>query len=230
VSEHESAPSGEPEARSGIDLATLEYRPPPRWAPLALMSWITLVVMGYWATIVSPDWADSRPLDLMALHSRVRHLVAASARDVDPLMYTVIGTIRLSLSFWVTYLVGRAFGRKVLLWFGKYLGSSREQIHNLLAGFHKAEWVIVPFFVGSNLVAAITGIARTPLRRLIPLVYLGIAGRLLLWWVIGRVAEDEVDSVLDFVGRYQRPALIVTAVLVVGAITFNVRRGRDFEL
>lgn len=230
MSEQDAA-AGEPSPRPGrIDLAQLEYQPPPRWAPLALLLWVGLVGLGYWATIVSPDWADDRPLDLMALHSRVRHLLAASARDVDPFVYAVIGTIRLSLSYWASYLVGRAYGRQVLVWFGKYLGTSREQIHNLLAGFHKAEWVIVPFFVGSNLVAAVTGIARTPLKRLIPLVYLGIAGRLVLWWIIGRLAEDEVDSVLDFIGRYQRPALIVSAIAVVGVIVFNLRRGRNFEL
>lgn len=228
MSEHEPAPEPAPAGR--IDLATLEYRPPPRWAPLALLLWVGLVVLGYWATIVSPDWADDRPLDLMALHSRVRHLLAASARDVDPLWFAVIGTIRMSLSFWASYLVGRAFGRQVLIWFGKYLGATREQIRNVISGFHRAEWVIVPFFVGSNLVAAITGIGRTPLRRLIPLVYLGIAVRLLFWWVVGRVAEDEVGDVLDFIGRYQRPALIITAIAVVGLVGLNVARGRKFEL
>ncbi len=230
VSEHDAPADDRPNGRTPIDLATLEYRPPPRWAPLALLLWVGLVVLGYWATIVSPDWADDRPLDLMALHSRVRHLLAASAQDVDPFWYAVIGTIRLSLSFWASYLVGRAFGRQVLVWFGKYLGTTREQIRNLLAGFHHAEWVLVPFFVGSNLVAAVTGIARTPLKRLIPLVYLGIAGRLVLWWIVGRAAEDEVESVLDVIGRYQRPALIITAVLVVGVIMLNLRKGRNFEL
>ena len=52
----------------------------------------------------------------------------------------------------------------------------------------------------------------------------------MLWWIIGRAAEDEVDSVLDFIGRYQRPALIVTAVAVVAVIGVNLRRGRNFEL
>lgn len=230
MSEHDPAETPTVRRAGTVDLTQLEYQPPPRWAPLALLLWVSLVGLGYWATIVSPDWADDRPLDLMGLHSRVRHLLAASARDVDPFWYAVIGTIRLSLSYWASYLVGVAYGRQVLIWFGKYLGTSREQIHNLLHGFHTAEWVVVPFFVGSNLVAAITGIARTPLKRLIPLVYLGIAGRLVLWWIVGRAAEDQVGSVLDFIARYQRPALIVSAIAVVGVIGFNVRKGRDFEL
>ena len=89
---------------------------------------------------------------------------------------------------------------------------------------------MVPFFTGSNIVAAITGITRTPLRRLVPLVTIGIVGRLVLWWWVAQVADDEVDAVLDFLDRYQTPALIVSIVLTVVVVGFNLRRGRDFQL
>ena len=58
------------------------------------------------------------------------------------------------------HLIGRAYGRTVLIWFGKYLGVRAEQIHQIMDMFHRAEWVVIPFFVGSNFVGAISGISR----------------------------------------------------------------------
>jgi membrane protein DedA with SNARE-associated domain len=118
----------------------------------------------------------------------------------------------------------------VLVWFGRFLGSSPQQITKILQMFHSAEWLVVPFFVGSNIIAAITGISRTSLRRLVPLVAIGIAARLALWWMVAKLAEEQVDAVLRFLDRYQRPALIVSIVLTVAAVGWNLRKGRDFEL
>ena len=95
------------------------------------------------------------------LSSRVRHLVAVAGGDID-----VLGVLLdrrssgSALAFVVCHLIGRAYGRTVLIWFGKYLGVRAEQIHKIMDMFHQAEWFVIPFFAGSNVVAAISGITR----------------------------------------------------------------------
>ena len=202
----------------------------PWWAPLTLVAWVGLVICGYIGTAVAPKWANTNPEGLLLLHARVRHLLAAAASDMSWWTYAVIGGARLAVAYAVCHLIGRAFGQDVLLWFGRYLGASRQQIQSTLQMFHRAEWVVVPFFVGSNIIAAITGITKTPLRRLIPLVGVGIAVRLPFWWAVAKIADDEVDAVLKFLQTYQRPALIITIVLLLVAVGTNIYRGRDFEL
>jgi hypothetical protein len=96
------------------------------------------------------------------------------ASDITPWAYGIIAGARLALAYVVCHLIGRAYGRDVLVWFGRYLGASAKQIQDLLQLFHRAEWVVIPFFVGSNIVAAITGISKVPARRLVPLVTIGI--------------------------------------------------------
>ena len=90
----------------------------------------------------------------------------------------------------------------------------------------KAEWIVVPLFVGSNIVWALTGAARTPWRRLLPLALAGIAARLaLLWWLSG-LFEDELRSVVDWLTRYQLWIIIASVALVLLANLRNFRRLR----
>lgn len=202
----------------------------PRWAPLTVIAFVSLVICGYIGTGVAPRWVNTNPEGLLMLHARVRHLLLVAGSDISFPSYFVIGGLRLALAYTVCHLAGRAFGRDVLVWFGKYLGAKPKQIQDLLQLFHKGEWFVVPFFTGSNIVAAITGVIRIPLRRLIPLVAIGIAGRMVFWWWVADIADDQVDAVLDFLDRYQMPALIVSIVLTVVVIAVNLRRGRDFTL
>jgi membrane protein DedA with SNARE-associated domain len=227
-SEEPAAPHGasadEVEAVSGLP----HVRPP--WAPLTLVAFVALVACGWVATAVATTWANTNPEGLIALHARVRHLLLVAGGDIEWWAFGLIAGARLALAYAVCHLIGRAYGRDVLVWFGKYLGASAKQIQDTLQMFHKAEWVVIPFFVGSNIVAAISGISKVPARRLVPLVVLGIVGRLLLWWWVAQVADDQVDAVLDFLDRYQRPALIISIVATVLVIGVNLRRGRDFRL
>lgn len=223
--------AGEPHPADEQEVAAVTGLPErPAWAPLTLVAFVALVACGWVATAVATTWVNTNPEGLLALNSRVRHLLLAAGSDISFGSFVVIAGLRLALAYLVCHLIGRAYGRTVLVWFGKYLGASARQIQDTLQLFHRAEWVVVPFFVGSNIVAAISGISKVPARRLVPLVTIGIVGRLVLWWTVAQIADDEVDAVLDFLDRYQRPALIVSIVLTVLFIGINLRRGRDFEL
>jgi len=200
----------------------------PWWGPLTLAAFVGLVVAGYFATAVAPRWALTNPEGLLLLHSRVRHLLLALGSDIDVWAYIGIASFRLALAFVVCHLIGRAYADIVLFWFGRYLGVTHESIDTMERGFDKADWLIVPFFVGSNFVAAITGIRRIPPLRLGVLLTIGLAARLAFWYWIAQIFDDEIDAVLDFLARYQRPTLIISAIAVVLMIVYNLRRGRNF--
>jgi hypothetical protein len=204
--------------------------PPPRWAPLTLAAFVVLVVCSYIGTAVSTKWVNTNPEGLLVLSSRVRHLLGVAGGDIGFWAYFWIGGLRLALAFVVCHLIGRAYGRTVLVWFGKFLGVRAEQIHRIMEMFHHAEWFVIPFFAGSNLVAAISGITRVSWRRLAVLLTIGLVVRLVFWWMVARIADDQVDAVLDFLAKYQTPALIVSVVLTIGFVGLNLRRGRNFEL
>ena len=209
----------------------IEEQPPrPWWAPITLVAFVTLVVCSYIGTAVSTKWVNTNPEGLLMLSSRVRHLVAVAGGGISFWAYFWIGFCRLALAFVVCHLIGRAYGRTVLIWFGKYLGVRAEQIHKIMDMFHHAEWFVIPFFVGSNIVGAISGISRVSARRLALLLSIGLVVRLVFWWLVARIADEQIDTVLDFLNKYQTPALIVSAVLTVVFVGVNLRRGRNFEL
>ncbi len=201
----------------------------PRWAPLTLAGFVALVVCSNIGTAVSAKWVNTNPEGLLALSSRVRHLLLV-AGQMEWWSYGAIAFARLALAFVVCHLIGRAYGRTVLVWFGKFLGSTPQQINGIMQMFHAAEWFVVPFFAGSNIVAAITGITKMSTRRMAVLVTIGLAVRLPFWWLVAKLADDQVDSVLRFLARYQTPALIISIVLSVLVVSRNLYRGRDFEL
>ena len=204
--------------------------PPPWWAPITLVAFVALVVCSYVGTAVSTKWVNTNPEGLLLLSSRVRHLLAVAGGGIPFWSYFWIGAFRLGLAFVVCHLIGRAYGHTVLIWFGKYLGVRADQIRQMMSMFHHAEWFVIPFFVGSNIVGAISGITRVSWRRLALLMSIGLSVRLVFWWLVARIADNQIDAVLKFLNRYQTPALIASVVLTVVFVGVNLRRGRNFEL
>jgi membrane protein DedA with SNARE-associated domain len=196
----------------------------PSWAPATLGAFIALVVCtniagAWWARLL-----ESSPEGLLLLSSRNRYLVLALGADVSPLAYWGIGFLRIAIAFIVCHLIGRAYSATALKWFVKYLGVTPEALEKFNAGFAKAEWVIIPFFAGSNLVAALSGVHRTPWPRLLLLLAVGIIGRLALIWWLAQIFEEELE---DFVGWLQRYSWWMVGISVVVVLLVNIRNFRQ---
>lgn len=197
----------------------------PSWAPLTLAAFVALVIGtnvagAWWARLL-----ESSPEALLVLSSRNRYLVLALGADVSPIGYWVIGFIRIALAFVVCHLIGRAYSATALRWFVKYLGVTPESLEQFNRGFAKAEWVIIPFFAGSNLVAALSGVHRTPWARLAALLSVGILGRLVLIWWLAQIFDEELESFVGWVQRYSW-WMVGISVAVVLLVNFrNFRKG-----
>jgi hypothetical protein len=211
-----------------VTAANVEPPPhaPPRWAPLLLVAFVVLVVATNVANAVWARWIESNPEGVLALSSRNRYLALTIAAGVSPFSYVAIATARLAAAFVVCHLIGRAYRDQALSWFTRYLGMTRESIDQLQSGFDKAQYGLVPFFVGSNIVAVLTGIHRTPPARLAVLLAVGIVARLALFWWLAKTFEEPLLDVLAFVRRYQWWAVIISVAVVIAVNARNYRRGR----
>jgi hypothetical protein len=210
-----------------VKAATEHPHEPPAWAPFALVAFVGLVICSNVANVVWSKWAHSNPAGLLALSSRQRYLVLAVAGGISPVAYAVIATARLAAAFVVCHLIGRAYHDQALVWTTRYLGQTPESIAAMQRGFTTAELFLVPFFAGSNIVAVLSGIHRTPPVRLAVLLGVGIAARLALMWWLAKSFEDQLLDILSFLQRYQWWAIGISLLLVVVVNVRNLRRGRS---
>ena len=199
----------------------------PSYGPYLLVAFVGLVVCTNIANIVFARWVNTRPEQLIMLSSRNRYLIGAVGAGVSPLAYVVIATARLTLAAAVCHFLGRAYGDQALRWFSRFLGMTPEAVDRFEQQYRTAEWVLIPIFVGSNIVFVLSGMVNTRWRRIVPLLLAGIAGRLALLWWLAKEFESQVKSTIDFLQRYQLPIIIASVVLVVFTNVLNFRRGRQ---
>lgn len=203
----------------------IEQHQRPAWAPLTLVAFVALVICTNIAGITWAKLLESSPEALLALSSRNRYLVLSLGADVSIAGYWLIGALRLALAFMVCHLIGRAYADTALGWFTKYLGVTHEALDTFNRGFAKAEWVVIPFFAGSNIVAALSGVHRTPLPRLAALLAVGIAARLALLWWLSSLFQEQLESFVTWIQQYTWWAIGISIVLVVLVNLRNLRRG-----
>lgn len=197
----------------------------PRWGPLALGAFVVLVICSNVATAVWARWIDTNPEGLLLLSSRNRYLALVLAAGVPVWAYALIATARIAAAFVVCHLIGRAYHAHALNWFTRYLGVTPEALDGYQRGFEKAQWGLIPFFVGSNIVAVISGVHRTAPAKLALMLAVGIAARLTLFWWLARRFEAPLVDFLEWLQRYQWWAVGLSIVAVVLVNSMNVRRG-----
>ena len=207
------------------DAAELE-RPVPRHGPIWVVAFVGLVICTNIAAATWPTLDNEHPAKLLMLSSRNRFLVATVPSGISPWTWAALGALRLTLAAVVCHLLGRAYGDRALRWFWRYLGMPQEQVTKFEQSFARAEWGVVPFFVGSNIVWVLSGAARTTWKRLAPMLLVGLAGRLALMWWLAKMFEDEVRDTLSWIDQYQWWFLVGSLGIVILANLRNFRRGQ----
>ncbi len=199
----------------------------PAYGPFLLVAFVGLVICTNVANIVFARWVKTQPEQLIMLSSRNRYLIGAVGAGISPLSYVLIATVRLTAAAAVCHFLGRAYGDHALRWFTRFLGMTPEAVDRFEQQYRTAEWVLIPIFVGSNIVFVLSGTVKTRWRRILPLLLAGIAARLALLWWLAKQFESQVKSAIDFLQRYQYPIIIGSIVLVVFSNVVNFRRGRS---
>lgn len=214
-------------AVDAIDDVVVPPEPAPRTAPVWVVLFVALVVCtniaaGTWAALES-----EHPLKLLALSSRNRYLVlTVPALSSSPLQWAIVGALRLMAAAIVCHMIGRCYGDRALRWFWRFLGMPQEQVAKFEQQVARAEWFVVPFFVGSNIIWALTGAAKTDWKRLAPMFAVGVAVRLTLIWWLAKAFESQLRDVIDWTTKYQMWIIIGSVLIVVLVNVRNFRRGR----
>lgn len=186
-------------------------------------AFIVLVACSNIGSIAAPSLVKRSPETLLALTSRIRHLLFAVPAGINPVAYAVIGFSRLFLAATVLYALGRLVGDRLFTWFDGQLGGQRPRsLRWTERGIARAGGLLVFLFPGSNIVCFLVGRKQMPWVRFSLLASLGIAFRLAWVWLAAKQFEDQLDRALDVIDKYQWWLLGLFFVLT---IIPSVRRG-----
>jgi len=171
-----------------------------RRAVLAFTS--LLFIIGTIGTNIGPALVDDAPAIVLTLSARNRNLFG-SVPYIDPLPYAIIGFLRMLAAAVALYYVGRWYGHRALAW-------AESQMNELPATYRWAEritdrmgWLALLLMPGSNIVCLLVGHRGMRARAFFPIIIVGIIVRLIVLWVGGKIFEDQIRTVLDFIDDYQ---------------------------
>lgn len=161
-----------------------------------------LFVLGTIGSNIGPALVDERPELVLLLSSRNRNLFG-SVPYIDLLPYVLIGFVRVLAAAVALYFCGRYFGKKAVRWLEGQAGEPPRIYVWLERAVDKmGVWAVI-IFPGSNVVCLLVGHRGMKPRTFLIFVSIGIAIKLWVLRVLGRVFESEIRSFLDFIDKYQ---------------------------
>lgn len=181
-----------------------------------------LFVIGTIGSNIGPALVDERPEWVLLLSSRNRNLFA-SVPYIDLAPYVLIGFLRVLAAALALFYCGRFFGEKAVRWLEGQAGEPpRIYVWLERAVARLGVWAVI-IFPGSNVVCLLVGHRGMKPRTFLFFVCIGIAIKLWVLRVFGRIFESEIRSFLDVIDRYQW--WVVIALFAVSLLQGQTRRG-----
>jgi membrane protein DedA with SNARE-associated domain len=200
-----------------------ESRHRRRRLTLLLTPIVALVIASNVGTALFPTLVNDHPLLLITLDARNRHL-ALVATKLDAIPYYTVGFFRLVLSDPLFYLLGFWYGEAALNWMDRRAGSIGRFLRSMENVFAKAAYPLI-FLAPNNYICLFAGASRMHPAAFIALNGSGTLFRLYLIRVVGEALSSPIDSVLDFIRRYQVQLTVGTIAIVVFQVVMDRRRG-----
>ena len=181
-----------------------------------------LFVLGTIGSNIGPALVDERPELVLLLSSRNRNLFG-SVPYIDLLPYVLIGFVRVLAAAVALYFCGRYFGEKAVRWLEGQAGEPPRIYVWLERAVDKmGVWAVI-IFPGSNVVCLLVGHRGMKPRTFLIFVSIGIAIKLWVLRVLGRMFESEIRSFLDFIDKYQW--WLVIGLFALSLLQGQFRRG-----
>jgi hypothetical protein len=163
-----------------------------------------LLVCAQVGSIIAPSLVKRSPELLLAMSSRMRHLLFAVPADINPVTYAVIGFLRLSAAAWVCYLLGAQYGSRGVAWMERQLEAELPATFRFLQRAAQRWSAAVAFVLpGSNIACALLGERGMSKRRFGFWLSAGIAFRLIWLWIAAKQFESQLKDALDWIDAYQ---------------------------
>ena len=177
-----------------------------------------LFVLGTIGSNIGPALVDERPELVLLLSSRNRNLFG-SVPYIELLPYVVIGFFRVLAAAVALYFCGKFFGERAVRWLEGQAGEPPRIYVWLERAVDKMGVWSVLIFPGSNVVCLLVGHRGMKSRTFLIFVSIGIAIKLWVLRVFGRVFEDQIRTFLDFIDQYQW-------WLVIGLFALSLAQGQ----
>jgi membrane protein DedA with SNARE-associated domain len=204
-------------------LTSVDERLRRRRLALLLAPISCLVIASMVGSALAPTLVVDHPVWLLVLDARIRHVLLV-ANQIDAFPYFLIGTLRLTLSDPLFYLLGYWYGEAALSWVEAQSGSVGRLLRVVERFFGKASYPLV-FLAPNNYICLFSGASRMPPPVFLALNISGTITRLILLRALGDVLEDPLEAVLDFIARNQLRLTLLTVGLVVAQAAWDKRRG-----
>lgn len=185
------------------DEAPHHHAPPWLRLPVLLSAVGFHHVLALSGTIFFAALVTSHPAGLLALSSRNRHLLLVVPTGISAAAFFGIAFLRLTLPAVLYYVLGRRYGRSGLAWLEREAGGTPATIAWIEKLFSKAAIPVVLLMPASNIVSLLAGHRRMSARLFATLVVVGVTGRLLFLWFLGKALKDPLSTLLDWIQRYQ---------------------------
>jgi membrane protein DedA with SNARE-associated domain len=202
--------------------------PPGRLVVTIVVAMVVLSLVAGWAgDLLFASLVDRHPLALIALSPRNRNL-ALTTNALDAASYYGVGFARLVFSDPFYFLLGRWYGDRAIAWAERRSRTYGPFVRDGERWFSKLAYPLV-FAAPNNIICSLAG--ATGMR---PAVFLilngsGTVARLVAIRVLGATFESPLSGIVDFIGRYRTPILILSALAVAWTI-FGELRGDNSEL
>jgi len=202
-----------------------ERQKPSRRVLYALLApIIALTVAGTLGDWFAAAIINEHPLLQMFINPRNRYLALAS-NQVDTVPFYVVGFTRLVLTDPLYYLLGYFYGDNALRWIEKKLGEDGAVVQTFERFFSKAAYPIV-LLAPNGYICAMAGMTGMRPRIFITLNTVGTIGRLIVIRQTAAALESPLESVLDFIQRYQWWIVGFSIALGVWQLSGKFRRGQ----
>jgi membrane protein DedA with SNARE-associated domain len=162
-----------------------------------------LLVASNVGTILSATLVRDHPVALLALSARNRHLLLTVAAGIGAVPYGLVSFARLVAPAVAFFLLGLWYGDRGLRWLERQAGGTPASIRWVERGFDRAAVPILFLMPGSNLVCLLAGARHMAARTFAIVLATGIITRLAFFWFMGKVFQDPLETVLDWLTRYQ---------------------------
>ncbi len=187
-----------------MDEAVGKRQPRDRRLAFLVACFGVLVTATNVGSIMAPTIVQRSPELLLALSSRIRHLLFAVPAGINPISYSVIGFTRLFAAGALCYALGHGYGNRGMRWVERQFADQTPATFRWMQrGADRFGPLLVVVMPGSNIVCALVGY-----RRMRPVVFAvclsaGIAIRLAWVWVAAKQFEDQLKTALDWIDQYQ---------------------------
>ncbi len=216
---------------------------PPRWfLPVVGASIVVLIAANnlgnvVWSCAVASDpqqassmctwpgisWFEGNPLGLLGLNSSNKYLLATSVlTDLAP--FAAVALLRLRAPDPLFFLLGLTYRGRALHWARRAFPGMDPVIDQFESQGGATRRVLdtAVFIAPNNPVCLLAGVARMSWTRFLVLAVTGTLARIALMRGLGQIFRDQIEDVLELVGRYQRWFTLGSLLLVAAYLAHQI--------